>query len=115
IMLFQFYFSHGRNIRGNLYVPKQLFCNSPGNNPGCSFARRGTPTAAVVAGSVFFIIGKIGVRGAINVFNMAVILAFLIGIFNYKANWPARCFSLKNSRKKFYFIFLFALGNNFGL
>src|SRR5690606_35408312 len=68
--------------------------------------------ATIITEAVFFIVRKIGVGRAVNILYMAVIRAFLIGIFNYKTNWRTRGFSFKNSGKKLHFIFFPSLGND---
>ena len=64
---------------------------------------------------IFFKVGIIRVRRAKSICNVCVVFTFLIFIGNKDANWRTGGFSFKYSREQFDFVFLFALGGDFGL
>ncbi|CNU74083.1 Uncharacterised protein [Salmonella enterica subsp. enterica serovar Bovismorbificans] len=86
-----------------------------GDRP-CRYAHRGftrgrTSTATVIAQAVFLLIGVIRVSRTKNIFNRAVVLRALIGVFNQQANAGAGRHAIKHAGENFYLIRFAALGS----
>ena len=66
----------------------------------------------MIANSVFNCIRIVGMRWAINIFEVVIVVRVLVLVPNDKPDGTSGRFSLKYSRKKLYFIGLFTGGGN---
>src|SRR5690606_11319149 len=109
IRLLQFYFPHRGGICGKFNFRKQLLCNGSRHYPAGGFPGRRPSAAPVVAEAVLLVVGEVGMRRAVSIFVMGVILRFLVGVLDDKANGRAGAFAFKDTRKEFHRVGLLSL------
>ena len=89
--------------------------NSAASYSSGSFSGARSATSPIVAVTILFKIGIVGMGRAKSVCDVFVVFALLVCIRNQDADRCACRFSFKNPREEFNFIFFATLGSDFGL
>ncbi|ABU76158.1 hypothetical protein ESA_00888 [Cronobacter sakazakii ATCC BAA-894] len=91
------------------FLRQILFGNGTCRHAHGGFTRGRAPAAAIITQAIFLFVGVIGVSWTEHIFNRAVILGALIGIFNQQADAGAGGHALKHAGENFHLIRLAAL------
>src|SRR5690606_16249387 len=78
-----------------------FFGNRPCRHAHRGFTRGRTSAAAIVAKAIFLFVGIVGVARTEDVFNRAVVLGALIGVFNQQTNAGPGGTAFKNAGENF--------------
>ena len=97
--------NHNTEFRG-----EEFLGNRPGGHAHGGFTRRGTTAAAIVAQTIFLLVGVVSVSRTENVLNGAVVLRTLVGILNQQANAGPGGHALEYAGEDLHLVRLAALG-----
>ncbi len=106
--------ANGADIGENIHFGDDRARHRARRHPACGFPRRRTPAAAIVAKSIFGVIGIVGMAGTIGLGDVRIIFRSLVGIFDHQADRRAGRPPFKHARQDADLVRLAPLGGEFG-
>src|SRR6185369_4833997 len=94
-------------------LSQDLARDGAGGDPHRGLARRGAPAAAIIAHAVFLPVGVIGVAGAEEILDLAVVLRALVDIVDDERDRRTRRFALEYAGKNAHRVRFLALRHVF--